>query len=83
MNSEQSSSNKPREFWILDNGTDPMYTAYSKKIMTSYTTTHVREVVEITDDEIRISATNNLSWPENVFEAGARWAIAKLTGADE
>ncbi len=38
---------KPREFWILDNGTDPYYTAYSRENRTSYPTVYVREVVPI------------------------------------
>ncbi len=70
----------PREFWtsIHDNHLSHL----PKDMDFPEDWIHVREVVEINDEEIN-AANKFLTWStKEAFEAGARWAIAKLTRAD-
>lgn len=76
--------NKPREFWILDNGSDPYYTAYSKPKLTSFQTIHVREVTA-QDDMIKalrrcIAALEANGAPNCEAVKEAKMAIAKAGG---
>lgn len=75
---------KPREFWIYEDNGDSWVSVINWNDQKS-TGIHVREVIESpTDAEITAA---RLKWkPKSMmldFEAGARWAIAKLAGGSK
>lgn len=89
--------NKPREFWIKHCDYIPdraVNTEEEAKCGAGCThkPTHVREVIEApTDEQIKIAceeytnveAYSIIKRQENkAFEAGARWAIAKMRGGE-
>ncbi len=74
----KSLSKKPREFWtsIHDNHLSHL----PKDMDFPEDWIHVREVVEINDEEIN-AANKFLTWNlRDAFEAGARWMKAKMEG---
>ncbi len=77
---------KPREFWITLPNKEYVGNIFLRP---DPHCVHVREVVDLSDEEIRKEASN---WEYNLrisdsqdeaFEAGARWAIAKMRGDAE
>lgn len=70
---------KPREFWIDEVKHDGLQLVFTSPCVGC---THVREVIEISEAEIWAAEHEyEIKMGETPFEAGARWAIAKLGGS--
>lgn len=82
---------KPREFWIsfYDDGVFYQCSRNKADMDESFfeapnPLAHVREVIDISEAELKEAADSEYpgSTPNNAFEAGARWAIAKMRGEE-
>ncbi len=74
---------KPREFWIGNNSSGYLSaTTVAPRLPTQWV--HVREVIEVSESDIEVAGDDVIAdgYEPAAFIAGARWAITKLTGAD-
>lgn len=80
----QMNNNKLREFWIYEENGD-LWASEINWNDDCFNGIHVREVVELKTEELSLAAFHAGYGDERTeaFEAGARWAIAKMRGEAE